>query len=131
MPSISKNVDGSSFPSVIVDTVNTLSGRVQPHQPTLKGNLLRLMLASAKKSQTMAKPHIISARRNPTTYKICPALPPAISRVPVFGKIFTAAFPSCMMPKPPWPEGPSGRNTDTITLHGDSLCTVSRWKYVL
>lgn len=81
VPSTLKNNDGISFPSVVVDTANTPSGKVKPHQPILNGNLLRLMLASAKKSQTIAKPHMMSAINQPTTYKISPAFPAAMLSV--------------------------------------------------
>jgi hypothetical protein len=40
------------------------------------------------------------------------------------GKTLIASFPSCMMPKEPWPNGPNGRKTDTITSLGGILCIV-------
>ena len=78
VPSTLKNFDGVSSPRVVVEMVSTPSGKVNPHQSILKGNLLRLMLASAKKSQTIAKPHKTRATNHPTTYKISPALAAAV-----------------------------------------------------
>ena len=121
VPNTSKNCDGISFPIWTVETVKTPMGNVKPHHPMLKGNLLRLILASAKKNQTRAKPHIISAIRNPTTYRMSPALVVLSLRVLVTGKIFIATTPSSMIAKPPWPKGPSGRKTETITSRGGSL----------
>ena len=68
VPSASKNIDGTSFPSILVEIVNIPSGKAKLPQPIWNGNLLRLMLAGAMQSQTMAKPHIMSAINQPTTY---------------------------------------------------------------
>ena len=125
VPKILKNSEGSSFAMVVVATVNTPSGKVNPHQPILNGNFDRVIEANAKKSQTSANPHMISPTTKPKVYRKGPAEVCA-GKLDVSGKTLIASFPSCMMPKEPWPNGPNGRKTDTITSLGGILCIVRR-----
>ena len=128
VPSTLKKVEGNSFPIVVVEVVNTPRGNVNPHHPMLNGNRLRLILAAAKNSHTSPNPHIMVAANHPTTYNISPGLDVPDCSVPVIGKSVEATFPNCMMAKPPWPSGPRGRKTETITSRGGSLWIVRRWK---
>ena len=70
----------------------------------LKGNLLRVILASAKNNQTIANPHIINATSQPTIYNTSVGLVASVIvplNVPVFGKTSMVTFPSCITANPP------------------------------
>jgi len=77
--------------------VNTPSGNVNPHHPMLKGNLLLVILAAAKNSQTRANPHIIVATSHPSTYSISAELVVEDCKVPVLAKMRRATEPRFMM----------------------------------
>ena len=94
----SKNAEGISYPKVFVATAKTPMGMVNPHQPLLKMNLDLDIEARARTSQTSPKPYMMSAIRNPATYRICPAFG---FRIWSTGKIFKLTEPSFMMPKLP------------------------------
>ena len=74
--------------------------------------------------------HMIIAMRNPTIYSVSPAYVIFVGKLCVSRNTVRATLPSCIMPKPPCPSGPSGRNTLTITARGGILYIVRRWKYM-
>ena len=99
VPKTLKNREGNSLARAVVATVNTPKGNVKPHQPMLNGNLEREIVASAKKSHTSPKPHMIKPTKRPKVYAICPAIG-ARGTVFVRWKTARASEPSCIMAKP-------------------------------
>lgn len=117
-----KNVLSRLTASILPQVAQTPRGKVNPHQPMLKGKcriVARLM--RAKHTHTRANPHMIMPVNTPRMYRASApraTSTPAALKTWVCGKSFTATLPSCWMPKPPCPRGPTGRKTDTITSLG-------------
>jgi hypothetical protein len=75
VPRTLKNIMSISSPSSIVFAAYTPSGKVNPHQPILKGNgELYRTVARANTSQIKPKLHMRRDMRTPKTYVIWPAI---------------------------------------------------------
>src|SRR6187402_376015 len=102
----------------MVDPVKPPVANTMLHQPRLNGAFTLPKEARAQNSHASPKLHINRAVKKPITYIIWPATG---IRVFVVGKTVCETWPIFIMPNPPSPSGPNGRNTEEMSSRGGIL----------